>query len=187
MNVRAIMRVTAILASMTLAGCGWFDKPEANGGATTLGNGTTNGLPADWTPDISDTDTLGGPYGSQEPFDLTRTPVTDATFSPVYFAFDSYLVPQGEAGKVEQAANYLINNPSHVMIIEGHCDERGSNEYNLSLSEQRALGVKTYMINLGIAEERLQTRAYGEERPAVGGNGEETWRLNRRGEFKAYK
>ena len=87
----------------------------------------------------------------------------------------------------EAAAEYLIENPTHVMIVEGHCDERGSNEYNLSLSENRAGGVRDYLISYGIDPARLQTRAFGEEKPAVPGQTEEAFRKNRRAEFVPYK
>lgn len=121
------------------------------------------------------------------PFDQTGTPVTDVAVAPVYFGYDSFQLPGDEIAKIQQAADVLRNNPSYVLIIEGHCDERGSNEYNLSLGEQRALAVRNYIVNIGIDAQRIQSRSFGEERPAVAGTGEEAWRLNRRGEFAFYK
>ena len=120
-------------------------------------------------------------------FEDTRTRVTDAGLEALLFSFDSYMLPQEELAKAEAAAQYLFNNPSHVMIIEGHCDERGSNEYNLSLSEQRALGVRDYMVQMGVAEQRIQTRAFGEDKPVIAGADESAYRLNRRAEFVPYK
>ena len=69
------------------------------------------------------------------------------------------------------------------MIVEGHCDERGSNEYNLALGERRALAVRAAMISAGIDGARVQTRSYGEERAVAFGHDESAWRLNRRAEF----
>ncbi len=106
---------------------------------------------------------------------------------PLYFGYDSFTLPQSEIGKIQQAIAVLQQNPSYVLIVEGHCDERGSNEYNLSLGEQRALAVRDYIVSGGIDASRIQSRSYGEERPAAMGSGEEVWRLNRRGEFAFYK
>ena len=120
-------------------------------------------------------------------FEDLYTRVTDSGLEALLFSFDSYVLPAEELAKAEAAAQYLFNNPKHVMIIEGHCDERGSNEYNLSLSEQRAIGVRDYMVQLGVAENRIQTRAFGEDKPVVAGADESAYRLNRRAEFVPYK
>ena len=122
-----------------------------------------------------------------QPFDLARQRLEGITLSPVYFGYDSFVLAPEEISKIEQVADYLTRNTRTVPIVEGHCDERGSNEYNLSLGEQRALSVRSYLINLGIAADRIQSRSFGEERPAVPGSGEAAWRLNRRGEFALYE
>ncbi len=122
-----------------------------------------------------------------EPFDLTRQRLAEFGFSPVYFGYDSFQLAPEEVVKIEQVADFMQRDRACVLIVEGHCDERGSNEYNLSLGEQRALSVRGYLANLGIAAERIQSRSFGEERPAVSGSGEAAWRLNRRGEFALYK
>ena len=75
----------------------------------------------------------------------------------------------------------------HVLVVEGHCDERGSNEYNLSLGENRAQAIRATLVSKGIAADRIQTRSYGEEKPAAIGSGESVWSLNRRGEFSLYQ
>ncbi|MFP3929181.1 MAG: OmpA family protein, partial [Desulfobacteraceae bacterium] len=71
--------------------------------------------------------------------------------------------------------------------IEGHCDERGTNEYNLALGERRANAAKKYLISLGVSEDRVRTISYGEERPADPRHNEEAWAKNRRDEFKLFK
>ncbi|MCC5849136.1 MAG: OmpA family protein [Verrucomicrobia bacterium] len=114
---------------------------------------------------------------------INRTPV-NAAIAPVYFAFDSYRVAPGEVYKVQQAADHLRTNPSHVVIVEGHTDERGSREYNLALGERRALAVRESLVGFGISPERIQTLTYGEEQPAVMGSGESAWSQNRRSEFR---
>ena len=72
-----------------------------------------------------------------------------------------------------------------VITIEGHCDERGSEEYNLALGERRASGVKRYLVDLGVPASRLRTVSFGEAKPAVVGHDESAWRYNRRAEFKS--
>jgi peptidoglycan-associated lipoprotein len=69
------------------------------------------------------------------------------------------------------------------VVIEGHCDERGSREYNLALGERRALAVRAYLVGLGIDATRLQTKSYGEEQPVAMGHDESSWSRNRRAEF----
>jgi len=78
----------------------------------------------------------------------------------------------------------LKDNPNVMVRIEGHCDERGTIEYNLSLGEKRAASAKKYMTDMGIDAGRIQTISYGKERPAVTGSNESAWAKNRRDEFK---
>ncbi len=127
-----------------------------------------------------------GAFGSGR-FSETRERVLDADLSPLYFTFDSSALPLDEQDKATAAAEYLMEHPDHVMTIEGHCDERGSNEYNVSLSEKRALAVQDYLRAYGIDPARLQTEAYGEEKPADPGHDEQAYRRNRRAEFVPYK
>ncbi len=104
-------------------------------------------------------------------------------FTAVYFDYDSAVIKDSERSKIETVADYLKKNPATRLIVEGHCDERGSNEYNLALGERRALAVRAYLVGLGISGDRIQTKSYGEERPVAPGHDESAWRLNRRGEF----
>jgi peptidoglycan-associated lipoprotein len=105
------------------------------------------------------------------------------TLLPIYFDYDSSeLKPQAKA-KLEAAADWLKQHPSVNIQIEGHCDERGTNEYNLALGERRALAARRYLISLGINTDRIFTISYGEERPAVEGHDESAWKYNRRDEF----
>jgi peptidoglycan-associated lipoprotein len=101
----------------------------------------------------------------------------------VLFAYDSYQIAETEVPKVEAVARYLKDNAAVKLVTEGHCDERGSNEYNMSLGEHRALAVRAYLVGLGIDGARIQTRSFGEEKPLNPGHGESAWRENRRVEF----
>jgi peptidoglycan-associated lipoprotein len=107
-------------------------------------------------------------------------------FEPVLFAYDSSQVAAGQRAKIEAVGQHLKQNPAHSVILEGHCDERGSREYNLALGERRALAVRTYLIGLGITSDRTQTKSYGEENPATPSHDESAWSQNRRGEFVLY-
>ena len=77
----------------------------------------------------------------------------------------------------------MKDNPRTRVIIEGHCDERGTNEYNLALGDRRAFSAKTFLVDLGIDEARISTVSYGEERPLVRGEDEDAWAQNRRAHF----
>ena len=101
----------------------------------------------------------------------------------VYFEFDSSAL-MGEAQEVlKRKAVWLRANPGASVIVEGHCDERGTNEYNLALGDRRAESAKRFLADLGIAGSRLTTISYGEERPVDAGHGEESWAKNRRAHF----
>ena len=119
------------------------------------------------------------------PFD--QLPIdANAKLDAIQFAYDSSLLPPKEVAKLEKAGQYLLDNPDRVMNVDGHCDERGSNEYNLSLGEQRAQSVRKFLIDLGIDGSRVQTRSFGKEKPLDTGHNEAAWSKNRRGEFVVY-
>lgn len=101
----------------------------------------------------------------------------------VYFDYDSALIKSGEKSKIQFVAAYLQSNPRHAVLIEGNCDERGTEEYNRSLGERRALAVREALILDGITPERADTVSYGEDRPADPGHTKESWAKNRRGAF----
>jgi peptidoglycan-associated lipoprotein len=101
----------------------------------------------------------------------------------VYFDFDRSAVRNGERAKADNVAAYLKSHADDKLLIEGHCDERGTEEYNRSLGEKRALALREYLVRAGIAPNRIQTRSFGEDRPAVLASNDAAWAKNRRGEF----
>lgn len=102
----------------------------------------------------------------------------------VYFDFDSSTVKPSEEARLADVANYFKNNDKFEgLIIEGNCDERGTEKYNLSLGERRALAVREYLHNLGVDDHRLKTVTYGASRPADPGHDESAFKKNRRDEF----
>ena len=178
MKFSTILAVFAMGLAVATTGCK-YDKAGKGGAGNANGGSDINGQ------DISgDTGSIAG--ASEGKFeDLTRC--TDVDFAPVYFGFDSTVVPQGELGKIDAVAQHLTAKTDRVVVVEGNCDERGSSEYNMSLGENRAIIIRNYLVQNGIAADRIQTRSYGAEKPAVDGHDESAWAKNRRGEFAIYQ
>ncbi len=102
----------------------------------------------------------------------------------IFFEFDSSTLSAEAESILRAKAEWMRRNPSLTIVIEGHCDNRGTTEYNLALGERRAESVKRFLIDLGIAETRIRTISFGEERPLVMGDNEEAWAKNRRAHFE---
>lgn len=141
--------------------------PNANANATETDLSALTGVPFDQDPNFAR--------------------CTDVDFAPVYFGFDASQLAPAELAKIESVAQHLQSKPNRVVIVEGNCDERGSNEYNLSLGDLRAISIRDYLVTLGVDAQRIQTKSYGEEKPAVTGHGEGAWSKNRRGEFAVFQ
>ena len=156
--------VKAISAALLLAACS--TKPADTGGGTSGGSTgsttTTSTVPQAAQP------------GSVQDF---VTNIGDR----VYFGTDRYDLAADAQTELQKQATWLKTYPQYRFVIEGHCDERGTREYNLALGERRASAVKNYLVALGIDTNRMQTISYGKERPAVLGDDEAAWAQNRRG------
>ena len=105
----------------------------------------------------------------------------------VHFDYDSSSVRPTDLAKVEIVAQHMVQNPSHKLMIEGHCDERGTEDYNVSLGERRALAVVDELLRLGITQGRIRTTSYGEKIPMADGLTEQAFSQNRRSEFVLLK
>lgn len=101
----------------------------------------------------------------------------------VYFDFDRADLTEQARARLARNAEFLRSHPEFQLAIEGHCDERGTNEYNLALGERRASAAKDYIVSLGVSAVRLRTISYGEERPQCRTSDESCWALNRRAHF----
>ena len=102
----------------------------------------------------------------------------------IYFSYDkAILLPEAQA-ILKKKVEWMRKNPGAKVTVEGHCDERGTNEYNLALGERRAQSAKTFLVDMGIKAQRLSTISYGEERPLDSGHDESAWRKNRRAHFE---
>jgi peptidoglycan-associated lipoprotein len=117
--------------------------------------------------------------GNRSLEDLNR----DSPFRPAFFGLDSSELDDAGRAIVSANADIMKKYPSWVVTIEGHCDERGTAEYNLALGELRAVAVKTYLVALGVSADRLRTVSYGKEFPFDMGHSETAWSKNRRAHF----
>ena len=196
------MKFSTILAvlsvSLAVATCGCRYDKAAGGqdaaGAAGAGEGAENALdlPTEGNDIVAvEDDGTAAQSGSLSDianagagdFEKLYARCSDVNFAPVYFGFDSAVVPQEELGKIDAVSQHLADNANRVVVVEGNCDERGSNEYNMSLGEDRAIVIANFLAQNGISRNRIETVSRGETNPAVEGSGESAWSKNRRGEF----
>ena len=111
---------------------------------------------------------------------IASYPFKDQT---IHFAFDSSVVRSADKSKINEVADYLKGNPQTAVRVEGNCDERGTEEYNRSLGERRALAAREVLVGLGIAPDRVDTVSYGQDKPVAEGHNEAAWQQNRRDDF----
>jgi len=156
--------LVTVLLTMALAGCGGNAKEEGAGdGGAAVETGAATGEGA-----------VGG-----EALGPDGRPLT----SRIYFDFDSAKVDDNSRETLEAHANYLAANPDVKVKLEGHCDERGTREYNLALGERRAKAAEKLIELMGVKASRIDTTSYGEEKPLVDGHDEAAWSQNRRVEI----
>ena len=164
-------------------------NPNGPGPGTTVPGGPTG-------PTV----TPGGPTGPTQPpvvvnpnppgpnqefanFNNTRPNYEFFRGQTVHFDYDSSAIRPDDMGNIEIVARHLLSQPNHLLYVEGHCDERGTEQYNLSLGERRAQTVRDQLITFGISSDRVQTISYGEKQPVVEGADEVSYQANRRGDF----
>lgn len=119
-------------------------------------------------------------FGNLDNFNQDRAALAAHT---VHFEFDSSVVKSSEKANVDAAAAYLKASPNVGLLIEGHCDERGTEEYNRSLGERRALAIRELIVGSGVEADRVVTVSFGEDKPEATGHDEAAWAINRRGVF----
>ncbi|HEU5189663.1 MAG TPA: peptidoglycan-associated lipoprotein Pal, partial [Methylomirabilota bacterium] len=107
----------------------------------------------------------------------------NANLRDVYFDFDKYDIRPDDAKTLDANAGWLKSNANNLVLIEGHCDERGTNEYNLALGERRAKATMNYLVSQGIQANRITIISYGKERPVCTESNEACWQKNRRAHF----
>jgi len=146
--------------------------PGANDANPNPGGITSESIPLDNT---AYADILNGPHNADAEKFKADT---------IYFDFDSSTIKASEESKLQEVANYFKGNTKHeALIMEGNCDERGTEKYNLSLGERRALAAREYLANLGVDPQRLKTITYGAAHPVDTARDESAWKKNRRDDF----
>ncbi len=162
-RMKSVVAVFLVLFAFTLVGCGDSDTDK------------------EVKPVMSKAEPLESkPLGIME--GRTSGPMV-----PIYFDFDSSDIRDDQVSRIELDADFMKKNPQLKIRIEGNCDPRGTNEYNMALGERRALSAKKYLINLGVEEKQLSTISFGEERILLHGQDELAWAQNRRDDFVIVK
>jgi len=164
-KIKAILPVLLCVSVMTLSGCG--SKSETDQGMKVEDKGEAMGV-------VESLDS--------KPLGISEGRTTEGML-PVYFDFDSSDIRKDQGARVELNADFIKKQKDYDIKIEGNCDQRGTNEYNMALGERRALSAKKYLINLGVDESKLRTISYGEERVLLHGHDELSWAQNRRADF----
>jgi len=109
---------------------------------------------------------------------------SEVVLHPIYFEYDEWILSNEARSALRSNATLVQQHPEWgTLTIEGHCDERGSDEYNFALGQRRAAAVKSYLVDLGVPAARFETVSFGEHQPAVKGHDESAWRYNRRSEL----
>jgi peptidoglycan-associated lipoprotein len=160
--------------------------PPTGAAATTPSDGSSGATPATAAP--GGTSGTGGATTTPSTAAPTTRPsptefVANENLRDVYFDFDKYDIRPPDAKTLDANASWLKSNPNHLVLIEGHCDERGTNEYNLALGERRAKSAMNYLVSQGVQASRITIISYGEERPVCTQKSEECWAKNRRAHF----
>jgi peptidoglycan-associated lipoprotein len=184
MNVYAKIGVVSLM-SLTLAACS--DPPIDETAKPTIidGSGGVGGLGAGGGMNSSalgamDLNSLGALAALED----DKNYAVGGVEPVVYFGFDSYSMDAQGSSVVAHYARHINSNPHVIASLEGHCDERGTGEYNMALGERRAKAVKEALIMAGVQASRIRVVSFGEEKPALEGHDEFSWSKNRRVEFK---
>ena len=186
--------ISITLAALVMAfsvGCKKTDKPNTflpsikGGGTTGKGNESETGQGGKIGVEGGVTSTDGGEVGLTGLEDFENMLIAREAFAAqtVYFGFDRSEIEPGDTDNVNAVAEALSSSPQNKVLIEGHCDERGTEEYNRALGERRALSIRDILVERGVSADRIRTMTLGEDRPANPSLTESAYRLNRRGEF----
>lgn len=192
LNRLALTLVLALAATLATTGC--KHKPvkvtpipgnnggQVGGGDTTGGTLNGGGTIGGDTSGIN-TKPGGGDTAPRDEFEgMIKDPAALAA-NTIHFAFDSAVIKKGEQSNIDAVAAALKNSASDKLLIEGNCDERGTEEYNRALGERRALAAREALAKAGVSADRIRTISYGKDKPADPGHDESAWVKNRRDDF----
>jgi peptidoglycan-associated lipoprotein len=183
----APLLVLVLAALVTAAACGPKKPPIARPTPPPPPSTTASRPPAPPEPVVEPAPVTVPPEPTVESSTLSNKSLDEinkqSPLLPVFYEFDSAEMSTDAQSALTKNAEVLKQNATWVVSIEGHCDERGTAEYNLALGERRALAARTYLVSLGIAPDRLRTVSYGKEFPFDPGHSETSWAKNRRAHF----
>jgi len=195
-SIRILFTVGVLVGSLALLGCPKRPEVGMAGGGTVgpgapAGPSTTPGAPpspqtggeARVTPPAAPTETPVQPASPLTPGPIPPGALPPSPLKDVFFDFDKSNLRDDQKAALNENVGWLKANSRAKLTLEGHCDERGTAEYNLGLGERRAKAVKDYLVAAGIPADRVATISYGKERPFVLGHDESAWKWNRRGHF----
>lgn len=166
----ALLLMAILATGCSTMGGGDEDTADSGGAIIEDGSGSTSGDAS--TSGMTDT---GAGMGTE-----LNDPNSPLYTKVIYFDFDQATIREDSIDTLRAHANYLVRTGGSNVIVEGHCDERGSREYNIALGERRANVVKEFLQAEGVSESQIDTISYGEERSANDGHSEEAWAENRR-------
>jgi|RhiMetdeSRZDD1v2_1073273.scaffolds.fasta_scaffold122630_4 peptidoglycan-associated lipoprotein len=198
MATRGSFLVVTSLLVLAAIGSGCAKRPATTQAAAPAPTGTASTMAPGSSQPGGTTATPSGPSTSQPGGGATAAPTpapgpiarpAPKDFAPVpelqdiYFDFDKYDIRPSDTRTLDANAAWLKSNPNHLLLIEGHADERGTNEYNLALGERRAKSTMNYLVSQGVQANRITIISYGEERPTCTEKTEGCWAKNRRSHF----
>ena len=166
--------ITVLILGSLVSGCS--KKPEVETDPNAAGSGTaTEVVPPPPAPEPTEPVVKAPDYAAMNP--------AEYGIGDVYFAFDEYELSTEAMGVLSRNAR-ILREAGVTVLVSGHCDERGTVEYNLALGEKRAKAVKDYLVSLGVSAGNLRVTSYGESRPFAMGHSEDAWAQNRRAHFE---
>ncbi len=186
-SMHILFTLAVLVGSLALLGCP--KRPEVVQAApAAIGPGAAAPAPAPAPPPppVAEAPVTRPAPPAEAPVLPAPAPAAVPAASPlkdVFFDFDKFAIRDDQKAALDTNVAWLKTNSRAKLTIEGHCDERGTPEYNLGLGERRAKAVKEYLVTAGVAADRIVTVSYGEERPFVLGHDEAAWKWNRRGHF----
>ena len=176
---------TLVVSAVLVAGCA--KRPATTQAAAPAPTGTATTTAATPSSEPQQMQSGGTATPAPAPTAPARPVPKDfaavADLADVFFDFDKYDIRPADAKTLDSNASWLKSNPNHLVLIEGHCDERGTNEYNLALGERRAKSTMNYLVSQGVQANRITIISYGEERPQCTEKTEACWAKNRRAHF----
>jgi len=171
------MKAGLLAVVAALSACSCLKSPDLDVAPVANGSKYGNGAYADG----GNAGALGHAPNSADVKSKFDSEFVAGGFDKVYFDYDSAAIRSDAEATLKKFADFAKANDVKGVTLEGHCDERGTREYNLALGDRRAVAIKKYLVGLGMSPEQLTTISYGKERPAVEGHDEAAWAKNRRG------